>query len=61
MHAGRVAAIISLRRSRLRLGLQLYYHSRALFAAKAPGALSLVPLVNTTPATKDVFAAMSSR
>jgi NAD(P)-dependent dehydrogenase (short-subunit alcohol dehydrogenase family) len=51
MHTGRVAAIAKLLVQNLRLGLKLYYHSRALFLAKG-GALSLLPLISTKASVK---------
>lgn len=51
MHTRRVAAIGKLRGQNLRLGLKLYYHSRALFLAKG-GGLRLLPRISTKPTPK---------
>lgn len=52
LHTARVAAVKQLLASDLRVGLLAYYHSRALFAAKAPHSLGLLPRISTVPAPK---------
>jgi hypothetical protein len=59
MHSGRVKVISRLLCERLHVGLLPYYHSRVLFAAK--GAVKLLPLIATKPASKAEVAMLFAR